>query len=230
MSDVKKIEVKLNHLDKEETNTLISEEKKLKRKVKPPKSAKLNMTILIHQMWRIAHKGIKTRRCFRDRLNKITWKLHLQEDQIEWKQSRQVASNLRRANKVRRKLGKEAREENIVRNLPEGIDKEKALKEARHRLQQKRKYQQIKKCIKGQKSSGISQIVVPDPYTGYPYPTEGIYKWKTTHGKEDIEKILINRNREHLAQAAGTPFTINGMMEKLPFTADSEIAEKGLGD
>lgn len=59
-------------------------------------------------MWRIAQKGIKTRRCFNEKLNQIARKLNLRENQEEWRQTRTVASKLRRANKVTRQLKKEA--------------------------------------------------------------------------------------------------------------------------
>lgn len=39
---------------------------------------------------------------------------------------------------------------------------------------------------------------------------------------------MIDGNREHLAQVSGTPFTMREMIEKLFFTADSEIAEKAV--
>lgn len=120
------------------------------------------------------------------------------------------------------------REENIVRNLPEGKDKVKALSEVKHRLQQRRKYQQIKDCIKGQGSNGISQLIILDPYAQYPYRPEEVTSWRTIHEKEELEKILIDRNREHLGHALGTPFTQRDTMEQLPFTADSEIAERVL--
>lgn len=88
MKNTSKVEVKLNNLDREVTETLTSEESKHKRKAKPPKSKKLNEAILTHQMWRIAHKVINTRRCFRERLNEIAKNLNLKEDQAEWRQSR----------------------------------------------------------------------------------------------------------------------------------------------
>ena len=184
-------------------------------------------------MWRIAHKGIKNRRCFKKSLNEIASKLRLPVNQEEWNDPRKVASNLRRANKVRKKLERDAiavrdkeREDNIVKNLPEGKDKEKALKEARHRLQQKKKFQQIKECVKGQMTAGVSQILIPEPYTGYPYRNEEITEWRTVHGEKEVEEILLSRNRKHFAQAMGTPFTCKEMMEKIPFTANSATTQK----
>ena len=100
-----------------------------------PKSAKLNEAILHHIMWKIALKGVKTRRCFKDRLNQLAIKLKMKTDQEEWLQPREVAKRLRKASKVRRTMEKEAqelrnqeREENIMRNLPPNKNKEAARK------------------------------------------------------------------------------------------------------
>lgn len=122
-------------------------------------------------------------------------KINLEVDHEEWWQSRKVATCLRKANKVRRQLEKEAmslrereRKENKVRNLPEGNNKESALQNVKHILQQKRKYRQKKDCIKGHGSNGISQVMIPDPYEGYPYQPEDINQWKTVHEQDEIEK------------------------------------------
>jgi hypothetical protein len=101
--DTTVLEKKLNDLDKEVTDSLICEANKLMKKPQPPRSEELNRAILNHQLWRLAMKSIRTRRCFRTRINQIAKKLNLQEDQEEWKQPRVVASRLREANKVRKK-------------------------------------------------------------------------------------------------------------------------------
>ena len=51
---------------------------------------------------------MKNRRNFTQRLNQIARKLGISENQEEWSQPRTVASNLRKSNKVRRQLEKEA--------------------------------------------------------------------------------------------------------------------------
>ena len=82
--------------------------RKAKSRQGPPKSKVLNEAILNHQLWRIAHKGIKNRRCFNERLNQIAEKLKIPTNQEEWKKPRVVAKKLRQAIKTRRKIEKEA--------------------------------------------------------------------------------------------------------------------------
>lgn len=77
--------------------------------------------------------------CFIDILNQIGMKLNLRQDQEEWVQPRKRATNLRKANKVRRQLWREAfilrareKEANIVRNLPSERIEETARREVTH--------------------------------------------------------------------------------------------------
>lgn len=70
--------------------------------------------------------------------------------------------------------------------------------------------------------------MVPDPYSGYPYQPEDVDRWRLEYDSEKMENILINRNREHLRQATGTPFTNEEMLRMFPFTAECEEAEKVL--
>lgn len=73
------------------------------------------------------------------------------------------------------------------------------------------------------RSSGVSYIITPDPYEGYPYEPGGVTRRKMEHEPSKVEEIYWKG--DHFRQAIGTPFT-EGLMEWLPFTADSETAEK----
>lgn len=74
-------------------------------------------------------------------------------------------------------------------------------------------------------SGGVSRITTHDLYQGYPYDPAKVRKWSDGHDTK--QESMFERNREHQRQAAGTPFT-KEMLEAIPFTADSEIAEKVL--
>jgi hypothetical protein len=168
--DPEEAEKELNCLDREVKQVLLSQSEKLRKKIRPPRSAKLNEAILTQIMWKIALKGIKTKRCFRERMNQIATKLKIRTDQEEWWQPRKVATNLRKASKVRKALEREAqtlrkqeREENILRNLPPNKNRETARKEIAHRMRQKAQYQQIKDSVRGMRSSGVSHITTPNP-------------------------------------------------------------------
>ena len=196
--------------------------------------AKLNEAILHHIMWTIALKGVRTRRCFKDRLNQLPIKLKMRTEQEEWKQPREVAKRLRKASKVGRTMEKEAqelrnqeREENIIRNIPPNRNKESARKEIAHRMRQKAQFQQIKVSVRGMRSGAISHITTPDPYNGYPYNPTEVRKWRDEHDTQKIEDMLLERNRDHSRQAARTPF-IEEMLDAIPISADSECAEQVL--
>ena len=68
------------------------------------------------------------------------------------------------------------------------------------------------------KSSGIKYLDIPTetsiPWNNIPsnLPDD---KWKKVENPEDIERCLISRNRAHLSQAQGTPFTIHPLKELL---------------
>ena len=196
-----------------------------KRKPKPPGSTKLNEAILRHALWRTAHKGLKNRRSFNGRLNQIARKLGIPENQPEWNQPTTVATNLRKANKTRRTLERVAftlkvkeREENTIKNTPEGKNKETALKEYAHQMRQRFQFKQIRDSVRKTMSRGITHIIHPEPHQGYPYQPEGVTAWKEEHDQGKIEKILLERNHAHFSQASGTPFTSREILE-LPTAA-----------
>jgi hypothetical protein len=229
------LERKLNNLDDEVTRSLTTEAENLKKKRKPRRSAELNKAILNHQMWRIALSGIRTKRCFNSRLNILAKKLNIPENQEEWKQPKTVASRCREANKVRRQKEKEERQnimkerdDMITKNLPEGSKIESALRDFKFRQQQKMKYQLIKESIRGQRSSAINHISIPEPYQRYPYNPDDVQEWKKEYDLDKIETILADRNCTHFQQAQGTPFATKEMLETFPFTADSVAAEEVL--
>ena len=74
-------------------------------------------------------------------------------------------------------------------------------------------------------SGGITHIIHPEPYQGYPYNPEEVNQWKEEHNQEKLEKILLDRNNAHFQQAKGTPFTTAEMLEALRFTTGSTLAE-----
>eukprot|EP00978_Attheya_sp_CCMP212_P011661 scaffold28910_cov40-Attheya_sp.AAC.4 len=51
--------------------------------------------------------------------------------------------------------------------------------------------------------------------------------WKKVFNKEELERILHERNRQHFAQAATdkTPFTVDHLYGLLGFTADTDFSE-----
>ena len=108
VADIKEAEKELNKLDKEVTQVLVSQAEKRRKKPGPPRSANVNQAILSHLMWKIALHGIKTKRCFRDRLNQLATKLKTSLNQEEWWQPREVAKRLRKASKVRKQAEREA--------------------------------------------------------------------------------------------------------------------------
>ena len=73
-------------------------------------------------------------------------------------------------------------------------------------------HHRIKHNTNQSKSSGIKYLKIPI-YTSIPYnsipsslPED---QWKKVDDPKDIERCLISRNRTHLLQAQGTPFTIS---------------------
>ena len=79
-------------------------------------------------------------------------------------------------------------------------------------------HRRIKHHTNQRKSSGIKYLDIPTdtsiPWNNIPsnLPDD---KWKKVENPEDIERCLISRNRAHLSQAQGTPFTIHPLKELL---------------
>ena len=69
----------------------------------------------------------------------------------------------------------------------------------------------IKHHTKQKQSSGLKSIEIPldssIPWNSIP-PALPSEQWKTINDPEEIEKVLTSRNKEHLSQPEGTPFTI----------------------
>ena len=83
---------------------------------------------------------------------------------------------------------------------------------------QKQMYRRIKHYTHQRKSSGIKYLEIPIdnsiPWNNIP-STLTADQWNCFDNPEDIERCLISRNRAHLSQAQGTPFTIHPLKELL---------------
>ena len=76
---------------------------------------------------------------------------------------------------------------------------------------QQQMHRSVKHNTKQQQSSGLKSIEIPldtsIPRNSIP-PSLPSEQWKTIHNPEEIDKVLTSRNKEHLLQSEGTPFTI----------------------
>lgn len=149
-----------NYMDTKATQVLTSSAEK-KSKPKPPGSTKLNEARLQYLPWIIASKGIKNRRKFTDRLNQEARKLNQEEST----QPKTVATNLRKSNKLRGQVDKEAftlkakqNKENTIRNISEQKYKKSALREITHQMKQKFQFREIRDSDRKTISGGITHI------------------------------------------------------------------------
>lgn len=62
----------------------------------------------------------------------------------------------------------------------------------------------------------------------YPYNPEESKDWKEKCDQKEDEEDLLKRNRAHFGQALRTPLATTEMLERIPFTADPELAEQVL--
>ena len=130
-----------------------------------------------------------------------------------------------------RKVREEIRERNakeFIENLPDNTDPDKAKKQKETIERQKNQFRQIKQSLRKQNTGCIAHIIVPEPGREYPYDPEKVQNWKEIYEPKEVENELLKRNKAHFSQAARTPFATREMLERIPFTADSEMAEKVL--
>lgn len=101
------------------------------------------------------------------------------------------------------------------------------MKEVTRQVHQKAQFQQVNGSVRGMMAGGVSHIHTLAPYEGCSYGRDEVTKWKEEHDPIKIERISLERNRDHFRRTVETPFT-KDLMEWIPFTADSEIAENVL--
>ena len=79
-------------------------------------------------------------------------------------------------------------------------------------------HRSIKHRTKQKQSSGLKSIEIPldtlIPWNSIS-PSLPSEQWKTIQNPEEIEKVLTSRNKEHLSQSEGTPFTIAPLKDLL---------------
>lgn len=74
-------------------------------------------------------------------------------------------------------------------------------------------------------SGGITHIIHPELYQGYPYQPEEVAQQKDEYDLEKLEQVLLDRDSAHFREAGGTPFATDAMPKALPFTADTMLME-----
>lgn len=75
-------------------------------------------------------------------------------------------------------------------------------------------------------AGGISSLRVPiDPNVDPKQCPPSAAHWRTERAPEEIERLLLDRNRAHFGQAAGTPLTAQGIATQLPYNGDGPAAD-----
>ena len=79
-------------------------------------------------------------------------------------------------------------------------------------------HRSIKHHTKQKQSSGLKSIEIPLDTSilwNNISPSLPSEQWKTIYNPEDIKKVLTSRNKEHMSQSEGTPFTIAPLKDLL---------------
>jgi hypothetical protein len=69
--------------------------------------------------------------------------------------------------------------------------------------------------------SGLNRILVPDD----DLPPLLSRQWRTIDVPDEVEKLLLARNHEHLGQAHGTPFTVKPLSQLIDWSAASSMLD-----
>ena len=198
-----------------------------------PWSPALAIAILQLSIWRLIKSELKTKTSRQTKLQQLTTRLHNLDSQYPCslityttnnmkainKKIKTFTTNLKTIKKNSRVLRDDFLKERIIEakldNNQKHVNYLSNLLIIEHQQQMHRS---IKHHTKQKQSSGLKSIDIPldssIPWNSIP-PSLSPEQWTTITNPEEIEQVLTSRNKEHLSQPEGTPFTIAPLKDLL---------------
>jgi hypothetical protein len=209
----------LEQLDYKFTSILLQAESECAIPTQYPWSPELHQKSLIYTYWIIHLKGINNNINVTTQLNIIKDKL-TDLDVYQENPQRQSLAQLRlaRKNLINFQLGAHHNRDKFLNiqhqiMVDEGkMTQAKAIQHKMYREQQRRCWTLLRSIIHGSKTSGgISHVLTPiqpDPNIPNDYP-----QYNRIQTKTDMDTTLLTQNVQHFAQADGTPFTRQPLLD-----------------
>ena len=192
-----------------------------------PWSPKLAIAIIELAIWKLIKSALKTKTSRDTKITKLTSRLQSLDTTYSSHIINHERTNMKIINKhitqASQSLKKIQKNSRTIREdyLKEKVQEAKLDGNKKHYQylsnliiieHQQQMHRRIKHHTHQRKSSGIKYLDIPTdttiPWNNIPsnLPDD---KWQKVENPEDIERCLISRNRAHLSQAQGTPFTIH---------------------
>ena len=205
----------LIQIDETITKGMLAAEAKAGSKNNLPWSVELMQATMTAAYWRLSLRGSKTNRNYATRLLEIAKKAHMSEESRVVQNIQEISVKLRQANAALRIISKNAssnREAFLMEriNACYQVSDEKKAKILENLLRAKNTavvFKKLRAMIKGSGSGALSYILIPKPYTGFPYDPNTVDEWEAVYDQARIQELIIGRNIVHFGQAQGTPMT-----------------------
>jgi hypothetical protein len=108
----------------------------------------------------------------------------------------------------------------------EKLGKAKAVQRLKQAENLSRTYQKLQRIRTTDLATGLTEIRVPHDVNISPKECpDDDHLWRTERVPEEIEKLLIDRNRTHFGQAEGTPFTMPHIRSQLQYDGSGPMAD-----
>ena len=220
---------RIEKLDKDITRAMLHAEKQCRYLGTDPWSPRLKQARLKVEIYKLALSSTRTGNDYTAQINSLlsshTELLDLPTTASLIKPLLRVAQlelrgTLKQAASERQKFLQTKQSQALSTNDPKEAAKWKQIKKAEEIKAMYAKLRFIRKDSTQQ--SGLSRLEVPINPTDDP---KQCTEWKTVDSPEAITQYLLERNRKHFGQAAGTPFTVSPLQETVDFGASTHSCE-----
>jgi hypothetical protein len=227
-----KVQEDLEVLDTELHNLLLKAEQQIDVHSHLPWSPTLHKAYQVWKYWKVRLSYLKTKRIPGERVNKFLKKWQQEYEVFQGDENRSISSQLRRARKALyncRQNSGNLRTEYMERiaiehEIEDNPKRAKIVKRIMRAEEQAKMYRKLRGYLKPQ-AAPLTYVEIPTDPSQDPKTAKD---WKKVFNKDELERILHERNRQHFAQAATdkTPFTVDPLYGLLGFTADTDFSEQ----
>ena len=226
------VEEALESLDQELHQILLDAEDNIDQNSQIPWSPQLHKAYQIWKYWKIRLSYHKTNRNPGSRVIAFMGLLSTQYEVNQGDKDRSISGQLRKARLALQQCRQTSADKRkaymdkliLEYELGDKPDQAKIVRRIVRAEAQVKMYRLIRRYLK-QQTQSVTYVEVPQNPNDDPKTATN---WRKIFNKDELEKILHERNSKHFSQAATdrTPFTIDPLYSLLEFTADTEFSEQ----
>ena len=211
----------LNAIDQDITTAILKAEQHVKRRARPPWSPTLREASLRVKLLKLYFRQFVGKDNLSSAIKHTKLRMSTSHNLTTPQTKRECQTQLRRAQKDLRQIRRKAYEiraqylETLAMqyNIQGDKSKESIIKRIQQAEATKQCYRKLRWILKP-----------PKPGVTFIQRTNQQGNTETLYDRQKIEEAILNRNRRHFNQCAGTPFT-TGRLRDLNWAADSPLAE-----